>query len=268
MITLPSPILGLMRKQSHRKSSYKKSKKRLAESGPHPSSQGRKCLKDNMKREPVFLVIDNIIDDSGSRMEASAYLEAGFHPHSKIMITSRSEDIVQALFRDSSSTFCKAMPDLTEEEAGFIFLQRAAPRSQLDALTDGEKRVLKLCLCQCCFSSVGGPIRKHQYHPLALRALAVYYHEIDSMNILSWEKHLEDLDKFKHSRESSDIFGILGLQFSTFDVRKKLLFLDLALYYGTSWKGLDRCLSWLADIHEETRRAMECQVSVTSRSSY
>ena len=166
VITLPRPILDLMRKQSHRKSSYKKSKKRLAESGPHPSSQGRNCLKDNMKREPVFLVVDNITDDSASRMEASAYLEVGFHPHSKIMITSRSEDIVQALFRDSSSTFCKAMPDLTEEEAGFIFQQRA-----LDALTDEEKRVFKLCLCQCCFSSDGGPIRVQQYHPLPLRAL-------------------------------------------------------------------------------------------------
>lgn len=252
------------KKNSHGKSSYKNSKKILAESGPHPSSQGRKCLKDNMKREPVFLVIDNITDDSASRMEASAYLDAGFHPHSKIMITSRSEDIVQALFRDPNSTFCKAMPDLTEEEAGFIFLQRAAPRKALDACTDEEKRVLKLCLRQCCFSSHEGPIREQQYHPLALRALAVYYHEIDNMNILSWEKHLEDLDKLKHSRESSDVFGILGLQFSTFDTRKKLLFLDLALYYGTSWKSLKNCVRWLADIHEDTRRAIECQVSVSS----
>jgi hypothetical protein len=217
-----------------------------------------------MKREPVFLVIDNITDDSDSRTEASAYLEAGFHPHSKIMITSRSEDVVQALFADPTSAFCKAMPNLTEEEAGFIFLQRAAPQRALDTLTDEEKRVLTLCLGQCCFSSDGRPIIGKQYHPLALRALAVYYHEIDNTNVLSWEKHLEDLDKLKHSRESSDVFGILGLQFSTFDMRKKLLFLDLALYYGTSWKSLKNCVRWLADIHEETRRAIECQVSVSS----
>lgn len=217
-----------------------------------------------MKREPVFLVIDNITDDSASRMEALAYLEAGFHPHSKIMITSRSEDVVQALFTDPMSTFCKAMPNLTEEEAGFIFLKRAAPQRAIDTLTDEEKRVLKLCLGQCRFSSDGRPIRGKQYHPLALRALAVYYHEIDNINVLSWEKYFEDLDKLKHSRESSDVFGILGLQFSTFDMKKKLLFLDLALYYGTSWKSFENCVSWLAEIHEERRRAMECQVSVTS----
>ncbi|KAG0575840.1 hypothetical protein KC19_5G034700 [Ceratodon purpureus] len=227
---------------------------------------GRKCLKDNMRREPVFLVIDNVTDDSTSRTEALAYLEAGFHPHSRIMITSRSEDVVQALFTDPKSTFCKAMPDLTEEEAGFIFLQGAAPQRALDALTDEERRVLSLCLGQCCFASDGRPIKGEQYHPLALRALAVYYHEIDNVNVLSWENHLEDLDKLKHSRESSDVFGILGLQFSTFDMRKKLVFLDLALYCGTSRKSYENRVSWLADIHEERRRAMECQLQHLKRS--
>ncbi|KAG0616769.1 hypothetical protein M758_5G140600 [Ceratodon purpureus] len=227
---------------------------------------GRKCLKDNMRREPVFLVIDNITDDSTSRTEALAYLEAGFHPHSRIMITSRGEDVVQALFTDPKSTFCKAMPNLTEEEAGFIFLQRAAPQRALGTLTDEERRVLSLCLGQCCFAFDGRPIREEQYHPLALRALAVYYHEIDNMNVLSWENHLEDLDKLKHSRESSDVFGILGLQFSTFDMRKKLLFLDMALYYGTSCNSYEDCVSWLADIYEERRRAMECQLQHLKRS--
>ncbi|KAG0615271.1 hypothetical protein M758_5G028000 [Ceratodon purpureus] len=227
---------------------------------------GAECLKDNMRREPVFLVIDNITDDSTSRTEALEYLEAGFHPHSRIMITSRSEDVVQALFTDPKSTFCKAMPNLTEEEAGFIFLQRAAPQRALDTLTDEERRVLSLCLGQCCFASDGRPIIGEQYHPLALRALAVYYHEIHNMNISSWENHLEDLDKLKNSRESSDIFGILGLQFSTFNMRKKLLFLDLALYYGTRWESYENCVSWLADIYEERRRAMECQLQHLKRS--
>lgn len=244
-----------------------------------------------MGRHPVFLVIDNISDDEASRDEARAYLKAGFHPDSLIMITSRSQDIVKALFNDSESKYCKAMPNLTEEEAGIIFLQRAAPQRTLATLSDAEREILKLCLDQCRYPNPHEGQKKRniedyrQYHPLALRALAVYFFEIDNNNLLSWKKNLYDDDKLKLSRESSEIFRILGLQFSTFDKKKKLIFLDVALHYSTFWRSqehdnkqqiirsgsfewyhafldVEYYVIWLAEIHEERTRAMECQVSV------
>jgi hypothetical protein len=175
-------------------------------------------------------------------------VKISFKPYSGIQIQHSARQCLISLRRKLDSFSCKEQ--LLEKHWTHLLMRR--------------KEFLNYVFVSAVFFSHAGPIREQQYHPLALRALAVYYHEIDNMNILSWEKHLEDLDKLKHSRESSDVFGILGLQFSTFDTRKKLLFLDLALYYGTSWKSLKNCVRWLADIHEETRRAIECQVSVSS----
>jgi len=214
-----------------------------------------------MRRHPVFLVIDNITEDPKFRTEASAYLEAGFQRGSMIMITSRSCDIVKELFPDGRDlTYCKAMASLSEEEAGFVFLRRAAPQRKLESLTIEEQEILKVCVGQGCFFSVDG---KWEYHPLALQALADYYHSHDSQNLLTWMEHLGGLGNLRGSDATWEIFDVLGLQFRTLGFRRKLLFLDVCLFMFEIYfcsRTLKEVISWLADVHEETPTVVEIEV--------
>ena len=227
-----------------------------------PLFQGRKLLKEHMNRQRVFLVIDNITSDHESRIEALVYLNAGFYSGSMIMITSRSFDVVEELFPSHpNALYCQAMASLCEEEAKMMFLQRATPYRKLETLSSEEQEILKICLAQCHFLFEN---RKRQYHPLALRALADYYHKYDNSNVWAWKEHLGDLDKLRLSNASSNIFGILGLQLKTLASKEKLLFLDLCLYgyEGLSLNSSRRDFKWLLDIHEETPTTMKFQVRV------
>jgi len=221
-----------------------------------------------MNQQPVFLVIDNITDDRESCTEALAYLEVGFHVGSKIMITSRSFDIVEELFPShTNATYCKAMVNLSEEEARLIFLRRTAPQRKSESLTIGEHKILKECLSQCHFLLDN---KERQYHPLALQAMADYYHKLDHLNVLTWEEHLEDLDKLRVSNASSNVFDILGLQFRTLTFKEKLMFLDLCLYttFPTTFNYYGDYLNWLEDIHEDTRTIVKLQVCIFSKALY
>jgi len=219
-----------------------------------------------MNQQPVFLVIDNITNDRQSYMEASTYLTARFHLGSMIMITSRNLDIVEEIFPEhSNTTYCKAMASLMEEEARLIFLRRAAPQRKLETLTIEEQEILRVCLAQCQFFVTNGI---KQYHPLALQALADYYHKHDNSNVLAWKEHLGDLDKLRLSNASSDVFGVLGLQFRTLLEKEKLMFLDLCLYnyYPIITIYTKDCLNWLEDIHEDTPTTVQFQVRIYSKS--
>jgi len=213
-----------------------------------------------MKRQPVFLVIDNITNDRESQVEALAYLEARFHIKSMIMITSRSSDIVEELFPSHlNATYCKALATLNEEEARLIFLRRSTPQKRLETFTIEEHNILRECLAQCQFSFRNG---ERQYHPLALQALSDYYHKHDQLNVLTWKEHFGDLDKLRLSNTPSNIFGVLGLQFTTLALKEKLIFLDLCLYIDESLLSMysTKGLRWLVDIHEDTLTAVKFQV--------
>jgi hypothetical protein len=112
-------------------------------------------MREYIKREPVFLVIDNVINDERSWKEAHDYLTVGFHPESRIVITSRSRVIVQDLLPHVE--FCKPMPKLSEREAGEIFLKSGAPMKSYSSLTDEERRILKLCIKLCRFRTEEDP---------------------------------------------------------------------------------------------------------------
>jgi hypothetical protein len=100
-----------------------------------------------MKREPVFLVIDNVTDVNSSWKEACGYLAVGFHPESRIVITSRSKENIRKLVVDIP--FCVPMPRLSVMEAGELFLRSAAPSMSVFRLTDEQQRIVGLCIQQC-----------------------------------------------------------------------------------------------------------------------
>lgn len=222
------------------------------------ASEGLKVLKEKLGYDPVFLAIDNVGDAEDSRDEACTFLRCNFHPSSKIMVVSRSKEVVEALLEGPE--YCKPLPDLMIEEARALFLSKAtAPKKEFSSLSTAEVNIVNTCLKECLFSPDGNTnadvLKKHgQYHPLALAALGVYFHDISRTNLLLWKKRLQEFDKLKRSRDCPQIFLILGLQFSTFDATKKLMFLDVSLY-AHGWigsfklKSFDHWVKWLGALH-------------------
>ncbi|KAG0568842.1 hypothetical protein KC19_6G048600 [Ceratodon purpureus] len=221
--------------------------------------QGRTLMRDCLRQDStklhsaVFLVIANVSGDQHSLDEARAYLEAGFCPRSRIMVTSTGQKIVTDLLSDSK--FCKPVPDLTEEEAGTIFLRIAAPGKILSVLSVEEIRNLRLCVEQCRFSRDGTIYEHKPYHPLALRALANFFRnqQINKKSLSVWEKYLEDVKR----GSTPGLFDILELQFKSLDQSLQLIFFDISLY-GEEWlssilectyPGFDDWVTWLAELH-------------------
>ena len=225
-----------------------------------------------LKQEKVFLVIDNVLDEY-SVDEARRYLEVDFHYESRILITSRSQEIVEELLHESN--FCKPMPNLIEEEAIKIFLNKCSLGNKLYNLTDEVRQKVGSCIKQCMFSHDGSysstSIDGTLYHPMVLAALGSYFLEIERTNRhLNWANCLKVVDNFKVSRHFSDIFQNLKLRFDTFDEITKLLFLDIALYgevymTASTVNGVpdyNEWVTWLAGVHGEPREVIREQVLV------
>ena len=238
-----------------------------------------------MKRGPIFLAIDNVSNDASSWKEAHEYLTVGFHPESRIMITSRSEVIVQDLL--PGVEFCMPMPRLSVQEAGAMFLRSAAPTKSICGLTDEERRILGLCIQQCLFVSDQDELEsdsgddelqflssvhkrsllRESYHPLALSALGdFFYRFMGNSQMLRWKDQLEKNEvPVKDVWKEPSIRSIIGLQFSALDPSEQLLFLDVALY-TKYWLDTMDCITsfdMLCGWHEENPTVMKRKVSVT-----
>ena len=221
-------------------------------------------LKKRLKGIPVFLAVDNVQDDEASRQEARNILEYITCPGSKVLITSRSPDIVNSVLHDVSC--CKPVPNLNESEAMRLFLKIAAPMIESKSLKEEEREVLRECL-KCCYftteesvaqntvsSTTSGNRNIGHYHPLALRSVASFLQ--DRSGILNWKKKLEDpCEMLYHSRESKNIFSILGLGFDSLCGRGKQLFLDVALFASTATISDPRqVFDYLLKIHGKSER--------------
>ncbi|KAG0561333.1 hypothetical protein KC19_9G056200 [Ceratodon purpureus] len=237
-------------------------------------SQGLELLRVHV-REPVFLALDNITGYEGSLKEAREYLEVGFHPKSRILITSRSEANVQELL--SSGEFCMAMPRLRVKEAGEIFLRSAAPMKSISGLTDEERRIVGLCIQQCLFKSEGDEVwcepdveenqllsesdlwksRWRSYHPVALSAFGDFLRRYSgNTHMLRRKDHLETSGNlFKDVWSCPNGIGrMIGLQFSSLHPSEQLLFLDIELYlngYPRLIQGdFSQWVQWVSELHD------------------
>ncbi|KAG0622823.1 hypothetical protein M758_3G126300 [Ceratodon purpureus] len=225
--------------------------------------QGRTLMRnfleqDRIKRQSgVFLALDNVSGDQRSLDEARAYLEAGFCPKSRIIVTSRGQNIVEGLL--SHSKFCKPVPSLTQKEAETVFLKMVAPGEILSALTDEERRSLALCVEQCRFPR-GRDQQYHflssrQYHPMAIRALANCFQNqaINKKSLSAWKKYLEAVDR----GHSPNLFSILEMQFKSLEPIEQLFFLDIALFGDKMSISLsaENWVTWLGGLHMDSSPA-------------
>lgn len=246
----------------------------------------------HLKREPVFLVIDNVTDndaDDNSWKEANEYLMAGFHPESRVVITSRSRSSIRGLV--PGIQFCMPMPRLNVTEAGELFMRSAVPEKSIFGHSAEEQRIVALCIRECLFFEAGvcdsgedeegvllleedvHKAREMRYHPVALSALGDFFRRYFSNTeiMLCWPNHLkENKDPLWDLWKSSNgIGGIIGLQFHSLHPSERLLFLDVAALIDDDFTGIylhnnfndGIPWDWLCKVHDKTRSDMERQVS-------
>ena len=217
-------------------------------------------MKEHLK-EPVFLAVDNVQDDEASRQEARDYLKCVCCEGSIVLITSRSQAILEAVLSDPKC--CKPVPTLTEEESMELLLQKAIPESKLATFNKEDVRVLRMICTLYCFFSVNKGASSGigelafkddrpviviisgdgHYHPLAIRAVASFLHDCFLANngMLSWAGNI----MLPHSPEK--IFCTLGLGFDSLSLKAKQLFIDVALYAAPLRS--DGLYDWLLAVH-------------------
>ncbi|KAG0586256.1 hypothetical protein KC19_2G076200 [Ceratodon purpureus] len=223
--------------------------------------EGWECLKDRLRDQlPVFLAIDNVGDCEASRSEARKYLNVGLPPGSKVLVTARSQEILKSVLGESE--YCKPIPRLEWLEAATLFLSYAAPTVlALSDLKAEERDIVESCLSECRFEEIGYP--SSQYHPLVLRALGTYFHDVDGGNVMRWEEALVNRNKLQRSREARNVNVILGLNYHSLSEQVKLVFLDCAIYssHGSRiWEDrpwwyfgeaddMSMWVSWISEVH-------------------
>jgi len=192
-------------------------------------SEGLQCLQDRSKSQPpAFLAVDNVGDSQSSREEAESFISCGLACGSKVMVTSRSRLILESILGEAK--YCKPIPRLEEEEAEELFLSVAIPQKMSSPLQPSEEKIVEACIRECKFLDDGYDTQ--QYHPLVLRALGTFFHDVDKDDIMEWKEALIFEKKLRASRESKHVNDILGLNYGTLSDGQKLLFLDVVFLFN------------------------------------
>ena len=204
-----------------------------------------------MRSEPIFLALDNVQDEYKSIEEAQKYLKGGYGIGSRILITTRSLDVLMRLNLEENQ--CLEMPELEEDEARSLFLDY----SNLSFGNGVDDKLLRKCVQLCHLCKANGKSR--HYHPLALKVLGQQLGPNSSL----WEMQLNKIDKINQLANAEDaIFSILKNNFESLKQKQKDVFMDLALIYNDSnyeaWTKLD----WLCMVYEESIDDMKEMVSL------
>ena len=231
------------------------------------------------EKGPVFLAVDDVRGDLNSRLEIQGYLSY-LCSGSRIIIAARSRDIVEKV--TNCADYCKLIPNLEEKEALTLFLKIAAPKSNLNALTQPETDVLLSCLQICFFKleeetnhnsvhiEAGGdsvvPRNGGQFHPLALRAVASYfqdqYSRLGSDIVHCGQELLTNHPQLFNSDASQSIFDVLGFGFDGIHEVSKQLFIDVALYAPRPFNN--NIFNWLVDVNGSDPNFIRNKVSLLS----
>ena len=212
----------------------------------------------------MFLVIDNVQADKVSKEEARQYMNVEYNSSSKILVISRSSDVVAEVL--GGSHYCHRMPFVTREEAGEVFLQHVDPSIAYSSLTSDERTVILKCVGDARFSDGGD---RECYHPMALMSLGVYFRRWKGANVMLWQEHLPEYGKVKSTQESYvGMLKVLGLQFNTLDGTTQFMYLDICLFAREALQRpllsnsrLEDLIGWLADIHGKETKVVKSKVS-------
>ena len=182
-------------------------------------------LRDELPKQKICLVIDNITDDQKSIWEAINYLRVSFKKGSMVLIIARSIDVLKKV--SNHLEICFRVPALQEHEAADLFIHWA--QCDRSKLSEEERILLVKFVNQCCFKVKDEDVG--EYHPLALKVLGTHI----GSNPQEWESKDIDFKSF-----SNPMFSILRTNFDSLrNHRSKKMFIDMALNKnGTTYDDL------------------------------
>lgn len=192
--------------------------------------------KDQLKRcivkQPIFLAIDNVDEDSAE--QAKTYLRAKhlFGNGSMVVVTSRSLCQLEAL--NIHKDDCLGMPELELCEARELFRNHA--KSIGDVEYELDERIIARCLQMCRFNKGDG--ESYHYHPLALTVLGNEVREQMTRDIFDptlWYSRFSRIEEsYKVLETKKQIFSILRISYDTLVHNDQMLFMDVALFMRNS----------------------------------
>lgn len=213
--------------------------------------QCQDLLKREMKKQAIFLAIDNMSDNTKSIEQAKTFLTAGFANGSIVIVTARSSEVLKLCHLDIDESNCLGMPELQKDEAKSLFVEHAICDSETGTEVDDE--IIDRCLKRCYFRKGDG--KSYHYHPLALKVLGIQL-GCTKYDRNKWAAGLKEFDTFNRQREEEHpIFSILRKSFDILLPMDRMLFMDVALFlpddnlYEFDREGNMSWFEWLSMVH-------------------
>ncbi|KAG0559628.1 hypothetical protein KC19_10G119600 [Ceratodon purpureus] len=169
----------------------------------------RRCI----VKQPVFLAIDNLLDNPEAKKQAKTLLGTRWAKGSVVIVTTRAQGELTNLNQYIRSEDCIQMPELTKEEATSLFLNHVTC-GQGATTTVLDKGLVGRCVERCHFGK-GEGLGCH-YIPLALEVLGEQL-GCNGYDAELWEEQLKNIDVFREklTKDEHPIFSILRTSYDS-----------------------------------------------------
>ncbi|KAG0624136.1 hypothetical protein M758_3G226900 [Ceratodon purpureus] len=191
--------------------------------------QWRSLLRKKIEYK-VFLAIDNVWNEDICYEQAQALLGMGFHPSSRVVVTSRSREALEwlGIYKEC----CFEMPELDKGDATAVLLQAAAPGYDKGSMTESQRVAVDKIVERCFLTK--GPISstrsEKQYVPLALEVLGRQLRLPLAGSSVKLRKWVDMFDLKRSNQRQHPIFSVLRLSYDNLPSDKhRNIFLDVAL---------------------------------------
>ncbi|KAG0602541.1 hypothetical protein M758_10G021400 [Ceratodon purpureus] len=202
-------------------------------------------------KQPAFLALDNLWDDSMSLEHARMFLhQAAFPEGSVVMVTARTLRTLGYLGIDKSQ--CFEVPELSKVDVRNLFLYHAANGRQY--ANKGDIDMIDACVSRCYFRK--SEKQGRHYLPLAVKVLGMHMGSLGS-DPKQWLESLPRVKDFDlHYAEENPVFGVIRLNYDRLSTEEQVLFMDMVcycpkfnfVYPDTYWSSLRE---WLGLVHRK-----------------
>ncbi|KAG0604323.1 hypothetical protein M758_10G162600 [Ceratodon purpureus] len=208
----------------------------------------RRCI----VKQPVFLAIDNLLDNPEGRKQAKTLLGTRWPKGSVVVVATRALGELTSLNPYIRSEDCIEIPELREDEARSLFLNHVTC-GQGATIAMLDEGLISRCVERCHFGK-GEGLGRH-YIPLALEVLGEQL-GCNGYDAEVWEEQLKNIDVFKEKlrKDEHPIFSILRTSYDSLSEDVQMLFMDAALFLPShlfepsnlyKWNLFD----WLSMVH-------------------
>ncbi|KAG0588560.1 hypothetical protein KC19_2G252200 [Ceratodon purpureus] len=200
---------------------------------PNEADKLLDMLKSRMHHQRVFSIFDNVLSEDDID-EVKMYLDIEYVQDSKVLVTSRSLDVLKSLgLRECD---CMGTPELEEHDATSALLYYAG--SNHKDFNESQLDIIKRCVEVCKFTKtdIGGSecgSSAYHYLPLALKVWGTQLGHV-SKDPMSWVESLKTLNEHKFNRFEEQVhplFSLLRQGYDKLGVKEQHIFLDLVIFF-------------------------------------